>query len=371
MGIMEPMSSSTSSSKDGARVLPTPSPSDGTGGPAKGRPDSLHPRLGNPPKAFLTALILFVMTVVGVGFYLYQTDSLPAPMLSNRFSFDEKMRFMRLTHSYDADVVVLGSSTGINNFLSDIIVADPRIGSRYFNFSAWGMTTHAVLKCWHFIKKISDPKVLILPIDLFEFQKYNEKFIFNEKDVLRYLSGANPLWYYVKCHKSGMMERIRNAGRRRRNNNNVDSMKFDENGGVALEIPAEHIKPHTPWQDEFYPEIFYDTAYEAMEELLTETHRDGIVAVIVQSPLREPVYDDGSDISSSVQRHWAKVDSLANKYGAFFLNMQRMDSIDRKYFVDSIHLNREGAALFTEEFIQRMDRAGAFKKIDGRFMRHD
>jgi len=315
------------------------------------------------PKAFLTAFILIFLTIIGGAFCLHRANSLPAPMFSNRFSFDEKMRFMRMTNSYDTDFVVLGSSTGLNNFSSEILLHDPRIKNSYFNFSAWGFTTHSILKYWKLIKKIASPKVLILSLNLFEFQEYNEKLIFNEGDITGYLSGISPIWYYLKCHKSGLIDRIRKVGHRRRINNEFGSIRFDKGGGVLLEVPESYKMANVPWRDEVKPNGFVESAYVALDDLLIRAKKSGVIVVIVEGPLQVQYYD-GDHEFAFLKRHWARVETAAKENDAFFLNMQGLDIPNKNLFADSIHLNREGANFFTKALLKRMDEKGIFQKVN-------
>jgi len=314
------------------------------------------------PKAFLTAFTLVILTISTMVINLHKTNALPAPMLTRRISLDEKMRFLRMNKSYDADFILLGSSTGVNNISSEVMLDYPKINKSFFNFSAWGFTTHELLDYYKFIDEITDPKVVILTIDLNEFHDHYE-LVFDRDDLKHYIEGGLPIWYYFKYHQAGMIERIRNIRRTRTKNNTFDSVQFDKGGGVLLDVSDDDPITKRKWRDEYDETYFVESSYTDLDSLLKFLKQRGVLAVIVQGPLRRPYRHNETEFAF-LSDHWKRVQSIAQENSAVFFNMQNIFS-DREYFFsDSVHLSRKGAKLFTLRLLFRMEQEKVFEKIN-------
>jgi len=218
------------------------------------------------PKAFSIAFVLIALTIIIGAYYLIKTEAFPAPMFTGRVSLDEKFRFMRLHDFSQSDFIVLGSSTALNNISSEVIFSRPEIGKNYFNFAAWGMTISETLEYWRFLETMIRPKVVVLYINLFDFEE-GRKVVFDHNDIKRYIRGASPLPYYFKYHKKGLAERIKSVGHRRRTNDDFDTLKFDEGGGALFEIPENEISQND-WTNYLSEKCFVNTHYIALGNLL-------------------------------------------------------------------------------------------------------
>jgi hypothetical protein len=316
------------------------------------------------PQAFLIAVTLLILTVVGGGFILSITDYLPAPMFSNSFCLDEKLRFLRLKKNVRADYAVIGSSTGLNNIPSEVMMAHPRINQGYLNFSAWGLNMDGKLYYWNFIRDIARPKVLIIPIDLNEFNDYETVPEFNKDDVTRYLQGANPFWHYLKNHRNGFIERIRLVLWHRKKNDTQYTTKFDQGGGAPIEVTKESRITRRKWKTENYTKKrFVEKGYESLEGLLKDAGRHGVIVVIVQQPLREHYREDELEFAF-IKENWDRVDRIAKDNGAYFFNMQDILPEDPSLYSDSLHLNRWAGEVFVKKLLERMETEGIFYKVE-------
>jgi len=316
------------------------------------------------PKAFIASVMLLLTTIVGGAYFLDVTDNLPAPMFSNSISLDEKFRFLRLNKNYQADYVVLGSSSGLNNFPSSAMMNHPKINQSYLNYSAWGLNITAMSYYWDFIEKIAHAKVLIIPVNVNEFDSWDLTPEFNQNDVKRYLDGANPLWYYLKYHKKGLVERIRQVIQYRRINDTQYSMEFDLAGGTPLNVTNESRITRRKWkEDNCTQERFTEKAYENLDELLKNLKQKQIIGIIVQQPLREHYKEDESDFGF-IKDHWDRVGVIAKQNGAYFFNMQDILPEDPSLYSDSLHLNWWAGEIFVRKLLERMEKEGIFEKVE-------
>ncbi|MCK5013115.1 MAG: hypothetical protein KAS66_04800 [Candidatus Omnitrophica bacterium] len=313
------------------------------------------------PKAFLAAFLLFLVTVIAGVFYLIKTDTLPAPIFTGRVSMDEKIRFLRMHYPINADVVTIGSSSALNNISSQVFFDDPAVGKRYLNFSSWGLTMESTLRHWKIFDQIHDSKILIIGISFFDFNKSDDDPI-NGTDIRRYIQGRPTLLYYLKYHASGFSRRIWSTAKRRRTNDFLGSLKYDEGGGVLLDVPEENVRKHY-WQDELTETRFQPGSYEALDQLLADLREKGKIGVIVQSPVK-----GSSSVKEKrfffLKHHWDKVDAIAKKHGMYFYNMYNIFESDDQLFPDDMHVNHEGANMFTLQLFQRMKEDKIFQRVN-------
>ena len=314
------------------------------------------------PKALMAALLAVFITILSGACFLKLTDNMPAPMFSNNLSLDEKFRFLRINKRLQADYIVLGSSTGLNNVPSEAMLEHPKINGNYLNYSAWGLNMEGHLYYWNFIKEIVRPRVVIIPIDVGGFNNWEDKIPdFNYPDVKRYLNGASPLWYYFKYHKSALGERIGLVLRHRKMNDTQVSLKFDRAGGVPIHVAEESEITRKKWKDEVDAKRYTESAYEGLDKLLASLKQNGIIAVVAQQPLREH-YKEGEPGLGLIKDHWDRVSVIAEQNGAYFFNMQDILPEDPGLFSDSSHLNEWAAKEFVKELLRRMEREGIFEK---------
>jgi len=316
------------------------------------------------PNGCLVAILLCIITIISGAVFLTLTDNMPAPMFSSRISLDEKFRFLRFKGNYQADFIVLGSSTGLNNISSKVMMGNPEIGQNYLNYTAWGLTIPSKLYFWSFIKQIMSPKVVIIPIDLNEFHRTYETPEFNQKEVIRYLDGAFPVWIYIKNHKKGFVERIGKVLRHRRMNDTQISLKYDEGGSVPLNVKEKSEDLKVRWKDGFSAKYYHEESYAELEQLLSDMEQIGIVAIVVQQPLREH-YSEKEPKMTFVKNHWDKVKEISQASSAYFFNLQDVIPADDRLFSDSGHLQWKAAEEFTTILLERMEQAGVFDAVDG------
>ena len=313
------------------------------------------------PKTFLLAAFLILLTISAMVYYLKKTEAIPAPMFTGRLSVDEKIRFVRINHPIKADLVVMGSSTGLNNISSEVIFDRREIGKSYFNYSAWGLNISQMLDLWHFFGKLYTPKVIILYITVFDFRSH-EKIVLNENDLRNYVEGGASFPYYFKYHKTGLGERMRTVGRKRRTKVGWDSLKYDAGGGASFNIPEEKFEQND-WPDRLTEDYFVEEQYGVLNKMLKIFNEDNIYAVIVQGPLREQ-YSESNEKYAFLKKHWERVEAIAEENDMLFLNMHGLFYPDESLFPDTIHLNREGAQRLTKELLRQMEEKQVFQKLN-------
>ena len=106
-----------------------------------------------------------------------------------------------------------------------------------------------------------------------------------------------------------------------------------------------------------------DQFYEALDQLLADLREKGKIGVIVQSPVK-----GSSSVKEKrfffLKRHWDKVDAIAKKHGMYFYNMYNIFEPDDQLFPDDMHLNHEGANMFTSQLLQRMKEDKIFQRVN-------
>src|SRR5882762_5458526 len=95
-------------------------------------------------KRFVVKLVLFLCLslLLSAGLLLFYSTShniendLPGPNLSNSFSLNEKLLFLR-KHSGKKNILAIGSSMALNNLHSETIV-NILNDTSYINAASWG-----------------------------------------------------------------------------------------------------------------------------------------------------------------------------------------------------------------------------------------
>src|SRR3982751_6326885 len=92
-------------------------------------------------KIGLFSLLCMLLSAVIVGVYKLRYDvsckDFPAPALSDSYSLNEKIEFLR-TKEKDIPILAIGSSIALNNLHSETI-AKNITGKKFLNAASWGM----------------------------------------------------------------------------------------------------------------------------------------------------------------------------------------------------------------------------------------
>ena len=122
--------------------------------------------------AFFMVLLIFIL-LSSLGVYMMMNGltwkDFPGPKVSDSYSFNEKMHFLKKS-TIQADVISVGSSMTLNN-LNSISVVNNLATESYINTGSWGMTMKDDFTLLKILCGARCLKVLIINSCLADFQQ--------------------------------------------------------------------------------------------------------------------------------------------------------------------------------------------------------
>lgn len=295
-------------------------------------------------KAFILKILLFsfILATPFCIFYFNNSEFIAAYKVTNSYSFNEKVKW--LPSPQQIDVLTIGSSMSLNNVSSQEVVSGFET-DQYLNLSSWGLKIKDIAELMPLFIKLYRPKIVLCASNIMDFMQPNvqynvkeiEEEILNRKSVYTYLFKK----YYVSHTRKNKKNYI--------SDDVYTSLKFDNFGGVGFANENFNVAD-SRWRlrhssNKIKPENYY--ALETLSKFLSN-HK--VQLIFVQSPIRQALQD--SKYSRETGNHLQKVKGILKKYDGIAIDLSNSKYSDN-FFVDSTHLNRNGANNFTNQFIQK------------------
>ena len=297
--------------------------------------------------ALLFLFLVLIMTIIVVGWVAlnYQTIEMPAPNLSNSYSFNEKMLFLKSKKK--AEVMAIGSSISLNNVHSGRIAGFFHTDN-YLNTASWGINMYENLQLLHMLYQKYEPSTVILVCDMFDFNKSEKTIRF--KLVNRYINSSEisiPLIYLKTFRTNYYLENAAYARKVRNATTEYDYLGYDQFGGVNLKAEGFNIdslrwngkslKFHNPDEEQYH---YFDK--------IAEFCKSGNIRFLVfQNIYRKEYLDKLNDNQqNSFEKHANRIEDILEKYDFKLIRTDKNEWPD-SLFVDSNHLNEIGAREFT------------------------
>ncbi len=312
----------------------------------------MHQNLENDSKIFLYAFAGITATilslVIGLFATRYTTGDLIAPPLTGSISFDEKLMYFASSKQItELDISAVGSSMTLNNWASEPVTA--AFDKNYLNYASWGQSFKQTDVLIRFIVSLHKPKVIIMvasPIDFYKNDKKTQFFDHNEvkeyllnKDVLSaYFKHFDPIYFFNNSI---------DIKQNRQNNNWYESVMFDFNGGVLLDIEPQKIDK-TRWSTTIDMDEVDPSYYTQLKELMTYLSSKNTTLIMIQPPIRCAAIKNQL---TSLDMHWKKLSELTDNKNFYFINGHEAMHLDDHFFVDYTHLNKDGAMFFTQKMV--------------------
>lgn len=290
-------------------------------------------------------LLLFIVGVSAAGaslIVLSHSGRLAAPLVSDSFSFNEKLAFLKRNPVKHATVLCVGSSLAVNNLESSVFVRKLDVGSSYINAAAFGMkighTSHLLID---YLPRYQ-PEFVVLPMGLVDFVSDKRKSDhFDLKEIGKYLNGR-PDWIEV-CLRPDLryfFGHARDLTRTRSDRSAYTSLCFDSWGGVPLEVFGTRIDPER-WKGSISPQSIDSVQYDELRGLCLRVAAAGAVLVCVRTPQRADSI--GAEIEDKVEAHWRRVREIAESSGMRYVDLHSSLPLADDEYADYSHLNSEGA----------------------------
>jgi hypothetical protein len=307
---------------------------------------------------FLFGLLIAIALVVGYKFvYHVSSKHIPAPAVSDSYSLNEKLEFLR-TSRKDVAVLALGSSIALNNLHSETTAKRVQ-PNNFLNVSSWGMNMQDNYLLFKELYEVYHPTTLILTSSIIEFEKADKQIDYSL--LKKYLTSTDlqAHFYHLKCfnlryymdnakYKKHVMEDV----------HGYEYLVFDSNGGIMIDSTDFKIDANR-WVKSFDSTALDSTSYFYLDSISTFCKNKNIKLLFFQSPFREGVYTSLSpEKSYLLKAHMDRIVAILGK------GQNRLIDANKKlwsnsYFLDGSHLNAVGAKAFTEYCFNQLDSLSA------------
>jgi hypothetical protein len=312
--------------------------------------------------SFLKKIILFslfctILSAIIVGVYVFRfqisKNDIPAPPLSDSYSLNEKIEFLRSAKK-DAHVLAIGSSIALNNLHSETI--SKRIhGSLFLNAASWGMNmgdNYALLKA---VYDIYHPDTLIIASSISEFELPAKKADY--KRVQEYLTAGDFIadLYHVRCFNLRYyMDNAKYKKLVQSTRNQYEYLVFDQYGGVNIDDKDFKIDPRR-WNANFDVKKMSVSNYDYVDSISTFCKLKNIKLLFFQSPFRRGIYSNlGAKKLQELQAHIDRIAAILKRDKQVLVNADKVLWDDALY-LDGEHLGTKGAEAFTTYCFDQLD----------------
>ncbi len=304
---------------------------------------------------FIKKTILFFaffgLTFIGIFaawiIYNYPAVDNPAPNLSNSYSFNEKMLFMKNSKTKKLDALAIGSSMSLNNLHSETIAR--QLGTKSFiNASSWGLNMKDNYRLLKVLNEIYHPNVLLVAANISDFQRVSKTIRYEL--VKGYLeSPFSNLNYYLKTfNMEYYFQNIKYASEVRNNVHDYEYLNYDKYGGMNYGAEDFNINQERWMGDSIVDANFDPLQYQYLDSISTYCENNNIKLYFFQSPFREGYYSNLNEKEKKlIYSHIERIQHILRDGNCTFINTVDTTWSD-SLFVDWTHLNKNGAKLFTE-----------------------
>lgn len=298
-------------------------------------------------------IISFLLIIYYILTYNTTIEDIPAPRLSDSYSLNEKIAFLR-KNKKSAEIVSIGSSISLNNLNSETVVKYFGTES-YLNTSSWGMNMQDNYSLLKMINEIYHPKILIIASSISEFETPSKQVDYTL--VENYVKSSDfiasfyhlicfNLRYYIDNFKFTKL--VRSAA------NQYKYLVFDKYGGVGIDSTDFKIDAKR-WNKIFNYERINIINYNYLDSISLFCKSNNIKLLFFQNPYREGVYTNLENKRAAELYHYIDmVGYIVRKYNHTFINTNKILWSD-SLFIDSDHLNVNGAKIFTTYCLKQVE----------------
>lgn len=296
---------------------------------------------------FIGYFMFYTLIIIFLYFYLNRLslNDFPAPNLSNSYSFNEKMLFLR-EHINKTRIISIGSSTSLNNLSSESIV-DNFDSRSYINTSSWGMSTKDTYNFFKYIYPLFQPKTIFIASTVQDFQR-EEKIIRYSilNDFLR--PDHSPILTHIITFKLNYYIRnLKYAHKVRSGITEFEYLKFDNYGGVQL-ISDDSKYEDIRWNLHFVNDTIIQYQYDYLDSISDYCKKNKAHLIFINSPIRTELYLTlGQKDKATIDCHLSKISSIIKEDGNIFIDANNKYWND-SLFKDGVHLNSVGSKVFTD-----------------------
>jgi hypothetical protein len=296
------------------------------------------------------------LTIIGVVSLIGFITVSPIPLrFSNSISYDVKLNFIRDTKLLaGANTLVIGSSMALNNIDGSHIESEVTQVEKVANLASWGLQTSEMLQLIKLIN-LDDVKYVIYATQYLDFEDARRSKI-DDAEVKSYLNNEFILSPYVTTLTSirTNISNYVNYSSIYLNPHKYTYLDYDKTGGINLDLQGKDIDKER-WDSVSQTNYRLDEeCFTAFSEIHQILKKKGIQFIVLTTPYRKSIMKDNANLPDVYKQYVKKVKALSQKDGFIYFNTQDSLNLEDSYFIDGIHLNKEGARLVSDEIIKRL-----------------
>jgi hypothetical protein len=314
--------------------------------------------------SFLKKIVLFsslciALSLVMIGVYVFKykisTNDIPAPPLSDSYSLNEKIEFLRATKK-DAQVLAIGSSIALNNLHSETVFERMHQNeSDFLNAASWGMNMGDNYSLLKIINEVYHPEVLIIASSMSEFELPAKKADY--KRMQKYLTAGDleSSLYHLTCFNLRYyMDNTKYKKFVRSVKNQYEYLVFDPHGGVNIDDTDFKIDQRR-WKADFDKEKISVSNYDYVDSISAFCKLKNIKLLFFQSPLRKGIYSSLNEKKSSeLHTHVDRIAEILKRDNHVLIDADKI-VWDDALFIDGEHFSAKGAKAFTTYCFNQLD----------------
>ena len=296
----------------------------------------------------LAAMVL----VFSISWYIYSAkDGQMVIPFNNSISFDAKLYVMKHMDKQHFDYIAVGSSMTLNNLNSKKMAEYLNMQEKtFYNFSSWGMKIKTTDLFAKMLAERYKPEAIIVFSSVGDFYTDGME-LTNFDDIKLYLDYDSKLLetLYVLKYQGLMGKSDKDFELRKQRIYDYDSLAFDANGGVPLNVSGEHISPER-WNMKLEYKFQEDNVqYQYLRDLSAFCKMQKIKLFFVQTPYKVGAITPLIE----VRKHGDYCKAILEQDGNVFYEADADGDYEEQSFSDYLHLNEAGSAVLTEKFIRR------------------
>lgn len=297
--------------------------------------------------------VVLIMILVGaLGYTYYFSKYYPLP-ITNRISFDAKIKFIRENIKVEnIDTLVVGSSIGLNNVQGVYLQKSSNRCTGVLNLSVYEASPVQVEQLLELTNAFPNLKRVIYSAQFSDFQHATSFRDYHPRRIRKYISYSYfpffQLYYLAEASKnlSFLWHRKDEWVEKHGQPNKFTYLGFDATGSVPLHIYGKDIIPKR-WSNP-HGSLHPAKAFEALDRIGKKMHSKGLNLYFVQQPYREELIKKYPHIPAELNWFLGKVTNILGKHSAKILSLYRELPLSDDYFADRSHLNDKGSILSAE-----------------------